>query len=83
MAKLDSIDIERAKVNPWGLSAHQCAILRMISESGCTKRVCLDYEENPRNVEHHLMRSRQLMGLYGNDIRLFLKWDRWVRGDES
>lgn len=83
MTKLDDIDLERGKTNPWGLTAHQCAVLRMISDSGCTKRACLKYDVNPRNVEHHLMTARRAMGMFGNDIRLFLNWDRWVRKDES
>jgi hypothetical protein len=83
MTRLDSVDIERSKSNPWGLTAHQCAVLRMVSETGCTKRACREYDVNARNVEHHLMVSRRQMGMYGNDIRLFLIWDRWVRGVQS
>lgn len=78
------IDYHRAKANPWRLSARQCMTLRLICEYGCTKRVNYESEmTNPRTVEHHLMRARRLMGLFGNDIRLYIQWDRWTRKEKA
>lgn len=73
------LDHNHAEINPWGLSAHQCYVLRLYCEHGCTKRVAHVENISPRNVEHHLFMARKRMALFGNDIRLYLNWDRWVR----
>jgi DNA-binding CsgD family transcriptional regulator len=73
------LDRKHAEINPWGLSAYQCYVLRLYCEHGCTKRVAYAENISPRNVENHLLVSRKHMGLFGNDIRLYLNWDRWVR----
>ena len=74
------LDKERAKTNPWGLTARQCMVMRLICQYGCTKRVdCEEEGVNARTVEHHLMMSRRRMQLFGNDIRLYIQWDRWTR----
>lgn len=78
------LDKQRAKENPWKLSAKQCMTLRLICAYGCTKRVNYEVEQvNARTVEHHLMRARKLMGLFGNDIRLYIQWDRWTRKEKA
>ena len=74
------IDYARAKQNPWGLAAKQCMVLRLYCEHGCTKRVASVIDISPRNIEHHLLRSRKLMGLFGNDIRLYVNWTKWLLG---
>jgi hypothetical protein len=77
------IDHKRATDNPWGLSAYQCYVLRLYCEYGCTKRVAAVENISPRNVENHLFVARKHMGLFGNDIRLYLTWDRWVRKENN
>ena len=77
------IDRQRAADNPWGLTAHQCYVLRLYCKHGCTKRVAAFENINSRNVENHLCVARKRMGLFGNDIRLYLLWDRWTRTDEG
>jgi hypothetical protein len=78
------LDKDRAKNNPWGMTAYQCMVLRLICEYGCTKRVNYDEERaNQRTVEHHLMVARKCMKLFGNDVRLYLQWDRWTRKEKA
>lgn len=78
------LDKQRAKTNPWGMTAYQCAVLRLICQYGCTKRVNYDEERaNQRTVEHHLMMARKRMGMFGNDIRLYIQWDRWTRKEKA
>ena len=77
------IDQHRATKNPWGLTAHQCMMLRLICTHGGSKRVAYEVPEiNCRLVEHHLHLARQRMGFFGADIRLFLEWDRWIRKEK-
>jgi hypothetical protein len=77
------LDKERAKINPWGLTSYQCMVMRLICQYGCTKRVNYDEERvKPRTVEHHLMMSRRRMQMFGNDIRLYIQWDRWIRKEK-
>jgi DNA-binding CsgD family transcriptional regulator len=73
------LDTLRARDNPWGLTAHQCLVLRLYCANGCTKRTAGKLETSPKNVEHHLRMARTRMGLLGSDIRLYVRWDRWVR----
>jgi DNA-binding CsgD family transcriptional regulator len=73
-------DEARAESNPWGLTAKQCAALRMICEHGCTKRAVAATEIDGRTIEHHILTARRKLGYFGNDTRLYLDWDRWVRG---
>lgn len=74
------IDHQRAKRNPWGLTAHQCMTLRLVCEHGGSKRTAYERKDiSARLLEHHLLQARRAMGLFGMDVRLFLEWDRWVR----
>jgi DNA-binding CsgD family transcriptional regulator len=72
------LDHKHAEINPWGLTAYQCYVLRLYCEHGCTKRVAAVENISSRNVENHLLVARKRMRLFGNDIRLYLNWDRWV-----
>jgi hypothetical protein len=73
------IDHYRAKRNPWGLTPHQCYVLRLVCEHGGSKRAAHAVPEaNQRLLEHHLHHIRKAMGLFGADIRIFLNWDRWI-----
>ena len=74
-----NLDEQRSKDNPWGLTAHQCMVLRVYCASGCTKRAAAKLDTSHKNIEHHLRMARTRMGLLGNDIRLFVRWDRWSR----
>ena len=77
------IDKYRAFRNPWGLTVCQCYTLRLICKHGGTKRAAYASGESDRIMEHHLMKARQKLGMYGNDIRLYLVWDGWLRKDEG
>jgi hypothetical protein len=74
-----SLDYNRAKHNPWGLTPHQCMALRLVCQHGGAKRVAYETEVSSRLIEHHLYLARKRMGMLGADIRLFLEWDRWIR----
>jgi hypothetical protein len=76
-------DRKRAKENPWGLSNCQCYTLRLICEHGGTKRAAYVEQVDARPLEHHLMKARQQMGMFGNDIRMYLNWDRWIRSNDE
>jgi hypothetical protein len=76
-------DKERAKKNPWELTAHQCMSLRLVCEHGGTKRAAYATGESERNMEGHLMLSRRKMGMLGTDIRVYLNWDRWLRSNDE
>jgi hypothetical protein len=77
-----NLDHERAEKNPWGLTAHQCMTLRLVCEHGGSKRASYAFPAAPvRTLEHHLCTSRKCMGMIGNDVRLYLQWDRWLRKD--
>lgn len=73
------VDRHRAKSNPWGLTAYQCMTLRLYCKHGCTKRVAQHEDIKERNVENHVHLARQRMGLLGNDVRLYLLFDRWTK----
>jgi len=78
-----SLDINRAKHNPWGLSPHQCLALRLVCEYGGSKRAAYERDDvNQRLLEHHLYYARKCMGLFGPDIRMFINWDRWTRKEK-
>jgi hypothetical protein len=76
-------DKYRAKANPFGLSKCQCYTLRLICEHGGTKRAAYVAGVEARALEHHLMKARQVMGMFGNDIRMYLLWDRWIRSIDA
>jgi hypothetical protein len=75
----DDIDYDRAVMNPWGLTPHQCMTIRLVSLHGGTKRVSHAENIPARTLEHHLLTSRKAMGMYGNDVRLYLNFDRWIK----
>lgn len=77
------LDLKRAAKNPWGLTAHQCMTLRLVCEHGGTKRTSHAEKLPLRTLEHHLLMSRKAMQMYGNDVRLYLQWDRWIRKDKA
>ena len=78
----NSLDYERSLANPWGLTQHQCMTLRLVCQHGGTKRAAwAEKDVNTRTLEHHLLKARNLMGLVGSDVRLYLQWDRWTRKD--
>jgi methylaspartate ammonia-lyase len=74
----ETIDNQRAKSNTWGLTPHQCMTIRLVCQHGGTKRASHAEDLPLRTLEHHLLMSRKAMGMYGNDVRLFLFWDRWA-----
>ena len=68
-----------ARSNPWALTPHQCYILRLICQHGSCKRAAFETDLPVRTVEHHVSKARKTMGSFGNDLRIFIEWDRWVR----
>jgi hypothetical protein len=72
-------DRKQAKENPWGMTKCQCYAVRLVCEHGGSKRAAYAEDVELRAIEHHLMRARQQMGMFGNDIRMYIKWDRWTR----
>jgi len=52
--------------------------IRLVCLHGGTKRASHAEDLPLRTLEHHLLMSRKTMGMYGNDVRLFLLWDRWA-----
>jgi hypothetical protein len=80
---LTELDKRRAKDNPFGLTSCQCYTLRLICEHGGTKRAAYVEGVSDRPLEHHLMKARQVMGMFGNDIRMYLLWDRWIRSIDA
>lgn len=78
----DAIDHQRAAENPWGLTPHQCMTIRVVCLYGGTKRASYAEDLPLRTLEHHLLTSRKAMQMYGNDVRLYLNFDRWL-GTES
>ena len=77
-----SIDKNRAKKNPWGLTAHQCMSLRLLCKYGGNKRIAYELGISAKTVEHHLYEARKAMGYFGSDIRVVLEWYKWST-DES
>jgi hypothetical protein len=75
------VDLQRSEKNPWGLTAYQCMTLRVVCLHGGTKRASHADSLPLRTLEHHLLMSRKAMQMYGNDVRLYLQWDRWIRKD--
>jgi hypothetical protein len=75
----DPIDYERAGSNPWGLTPHQCMTIRLVCLYGGTKRASHAENLPLRTLEHHLLTSRKAMQMYGNDVRLYINFDRWIR----
>jgi hypothetical protein len=80
---ITALDRKRAFRNPWRLSKGNCFTLRLVCEHGGTKRAAYVEGVDERLLEYHLMMSRKRMGMFGNDVRLYLKWDRWTRKDEG
>lgn len=72
-------DRQNAKANPWRLTAHQCMAMRLYCEHGCLRRVENTSGIAPCNIKYHLNNARHRMKFYGNDIRVYLTWDRWAR----
>jgi methylaspartate ammonia-lyase len=72
-------DRKRAKENPWGMTTCQCYAVRLVCEHGGSKRAAYAEDVELRAIEHHLMKARQQMGMFGNDIRMYINWDRWIR----
>lgn len=77
-----AIDQQRSAQNPWGLTAHQCMTIRVVCLYGGTKRASYAEDLPLRTLEHHLLMARKAMQMYGNDVRLYLNFDRWL-GTES
>lgn len=77
------LDKRRAFRNPWGLTKCQCYTLRVICANGGTKRAAYVEGIDERLLEHHLMKARKVFSMFGNDVRLYLYWDRWTRKDEG
>jgi hypothetical protein len=75
----DPIDYERAGSNPWGLTPYQCMTIRLVCLYGGTKRASHAEDLPLRTLEHHLLTSRKAMQMYGNDVRLYINFDRWIR----
>ena len=73
------IDKLRSETNPWGLTQHQCMTIRLVCLHGGTKRASHAEDLPLRTLEHHLLKSRKAMQMYGSDVRLFIEFDRWVR----
>jgi hypothetical protein len=80
---ITDLDRRRASRNPWKLSKGNCFTLRLICKHGGTKRVAYVEDVSERILEYHLFMARKRMGLLGNDIRMYLMWDRWTRNDEG
>jgi DNA-binding CsgD family transcriptional regulator len=80
---LTELDRKRAMRNPYKLTKCQCYTLRLVCKHGGTKRAAYVEKISERILEHHLMKARQQMGMFGNDIRMYLMWDRWTRTDEG
>jgi hypothetical protein len=73
------IDKLRSETNPWSLTSHQCMTIRLVCLHGGTKRASHAEDLPLRTLEHHLLKSRKAMQMYGSDVRLFIEFDRWVR----
>ncbi len=80
---ISELDRKRAFCNPWGLSKSNCFTLRLVCQHGGTKRAAYEEGVECRLLEYHLMAARKRMGMFGNDVRLYLNWDRWTRKDEG
>jgi hypothetical protein len=68
-----------AKANPWGLTPHQCLVLRLHCKLGHAKLIWRMTDMPIKTVHSHIENVRVRMGLPGRDIRIFTWWALWVQ----
>jgi len=67
-----------AKANPWGLTIHQCAAMRLLCIHGSAKRATLELGIGQKTFEHHIHAARQKIGYRGADVRHLVAWVGWL-----
>lgn len=66
------------RVNPWGLTAAQAAVVQATVDQGCNKAAARSLGLSIKTVEAHLTSARNKMR-ERNRIRMVILWDRWAR----
>jgi hypothetical protein len=72
------LDNALAKHNPWGLTPHQCMVMRLHCKLGNVKAIWAEIDMPIKSVHWHLENIRNTMGIPGRDVRIFLQFDRWM-----
>jgi hypothetical protein len=75
---LAPIDYTRSRDNPWGLTPHQCAAMRLYCKHGNAKQAWAAGEATHKTIQSHVEAVRVKMGHRGHDIRAFVLWTRWA-----
>jgi hypothetical protein len=73
---LAPIDYTRSRDNPWGLTPHQCAAMRLYCKYGNAKQAWAADEGNLKNIQSHVENARLKIGFRGHDMRSFVLWIR-------
>jgi hypothetical protein len=68
-----------AKHNPWGLTPHQCMVMRLHCKLGHTKLIWRLIDMPVKTINGHIENIRVKMKLPGHDVRIFTWWALWAR----
>jgi DNA-binding NarL/FixJ family response regulator len=79
MKEPSPLDHTLARANPWGLTPHQCMVMRLHCKLGHVKAIWAETNISIKTIHWHLENIRNTMGIPGRDIRIFTQWDAWAR----
>ena len=80
---IEVMDDAYAALNPWGLTAAECLCVRKVCELGGMKQA-VDAAGVSGSVFSNTLNSvREKMNVRGQNVRLWIMWDRWVRSDAN
>ena len=78
---LSPLDIDRASINPWSLTAEECAALRVLTTTcSSVKTAALELVVTQNTVNDLVTGARRKMKRPFHDYRLWADWATWVAG---